>query len=225
MYVRFGFDEVGGDDLQSTNRRQFPLRRPKRAREFRRARNRAVMMVRRCCQAFAVAIVLFATPSVAERQEPNTIIFARMSGKCSTLKIAGRDFKCRAVAFYQTEEGRANFTIALDDPTDDRHIVTFSGDNGRRTQDMYELPIDRMLLNSKDRPKVDGLPVPFIEVSTGICNQLGNFVTGKVSSIYCAAVDQNGKRYELHYESDGSPISVRRISRRRAGHPAMSPFD
>ena len=37
-------------------------------------------------------------------QEPDTIMFASIPGKCSTLKVAGRDFACRAVAYYQTEE-------------------------------------------------------------------------------------------------------------------------
>jgi hypothetical protein len=197
------------------------------------------MMMRLCWQIFAaqvvaVAIICSATPSVAEpsysnrlfeharpvilvsdeakRREPDTIIFASMSGKCRTLKIVGRDFGCRAVAFYQTEEGRANFTIVLDDPADKSHIVTFSGENGRKEQDnLYELPIDRMLLKSKDRPKLDGLPVPFVESSTGICKQLGNFATGQVSSIACSAINTNGKKYELQFETDGAPIRVMRI--------------
>ena len=80
--------------------------------------------------ALAVAIASLATPSLAA-DNPDTIIFAMMSGKCRTLKVAGQDFPCRAVAFFQTEEGRANFTVALDDPDDDSHIITFSGDNGR----------------------------------------------------------------------------------------------
>jgi hypothetical protein len=233
-----------------------------------------IMTMRLCWQVFAVAIILFATPSVAapshgsrllahgqnfkqhtatarahhadglaivpfppfsdsmpyhletftrsvilvsnetEQEEPDTNILALMSGKCSTLKVAGRDFACRAVAFFQSEQGRANFTIALDDPTDDRHIITFSGETGRRAQDnLYELQIDRMLLNSKDRPKVDGLPVPFVELSAGICKQLGNFATRQVSSIACTATDRKGKKYELQFESDGSPITVRRIRR------------
>ncbi len=158
------------------------------------------MMMRLCWQVFAVAIIFFATPSVAEpsyggrllghvqnsrefapplilvaeetkRREPDTIILAFMSGKCSKLKIAGRDFACRAVAFYQTEQGRANFTIALDDPADNTHIITFSGENARKEQDnLYELAVDRMLLKSKDR-----------------------------------------KKYELQFESDGSPIKVMRL--------------
>src|SRR6266850_8223659 len=148
---------------------------------------RPSMTMRLCRQVFAVAIVFFATPSIAgpshgsrflqpvqdsrqhaatvfvanetKQQEPDTDILALMSGKCSTLKVAGRDFACRAVAFFHGEQGRANFTIALDDPTDDTHIITFSGQNSRREQDnLYELQIDRMLLNSKHRPKVDGLP-------------------------------------------------------------------
>jgi hypothetical protein len=180
-------------------------------------------------QAFALAIIFIAMPARASdelRQEPDTVIFAMMSGRCSTLKVAGRDFACRAVAFFQTEEGRANFTVALDDPSDDSHIVTFSGDNGRRPEpNVYELPIDRMMFKSKDRPKADGLPVPAIEPAAGLCKQVGNFVTLELSSIACSAVDRNGKSYELQYVSDGTPMAVRRIKRMRVGSPAVSPFD
>jgi hypothetical protein len=161
-----------------------------------------------------------------KQPEPDTIMFASMSGKCSTLKVAGSDFACRAVAYYQDEEGRGNFVIALDDPTDDYHIITFSGENGRRPLDnLYELPIDRMLLKSQDRPKVDGLPVPIVELSSGICKQLGNFATKRVSSVSCMAIDRNGKKYELQFESDGLPIAVRRVRRSRTGLPAVSPFN
>jgi hypothetical protein len=211
------------------------------------------MTMRFYCQAFTAAIMLFATPSVAEPldgsrflqhareareyeatpplipasdKEPDTTVLALMSGRCPTLKIAGRDFRCKAVAFYQTELGRANFSIALDDPADNNHIITFSGDNGLRIQDdLYQLPIDRMLLNSKTRPKVDGLPVPFAESSTGMCTQYGNFREKEVSSISCTAMDKGGQKYELRYVSDGSPITLRRIRRMRAGKPVMSPFD
>jgi hypothetical protein len=68
-----------------------------------------------------------------------------------------------------------------------------------------------MLLNSKDRPKVDGLPVPFVELSAGLCKQLGSFATRQVSSVSCSATDKNGKKYELQFESDGSPITLRKI--------------
>jgi hypothetical protein len=196
--------------------------------------------MRLCWPALAVAVVFLTTPSDAELfhggrllqhvrnsrpvvavsdettpPESDTDIFALMSGKCSTLKVAGRDFACRAVAFFQSEQGRANFAIALDDPADPTHIVTFSGANGRREQDnnLYELPIDRMLLNSKDRPKTDGLPVPSVEPSAGLCRQLGNISTGGVSSIACTATDKNGKTYQLQFVTDGSPMTVRRIRR------------
>jgi hypothetical protein len=173
------------------------------------------MTMRFCRQVLAVAIIFFATPSVAEPikpQEPDTDLFALMSGKCSTLRIAGRDFACRTVAYFHSKHGRANFTIALDDPTDEAHVISFSGENGRREQeDLYQLPIDRMLLNSKNRPKVDGLPVPFVELSAGICTQLGNFAAKQVSSISCTAMDNNGRKYELQFESDGLPITVRRV--------------
>lgn len=187
-------------------------------------------MTQRASQALALATLLIAMPAFAsdelQRQQPDTIIFAMMSGKCRTLRVGGRDLPCRAVAFFQTEEGRANFTIAINDPKDDSHIITFSGDNGRRPDaNVYELPIDRMLLKSKDRPKADGLPVPAIEPATGLCRQVGNFVTLELTSISCTAVDRNGKNYELQYQSDGTPMAVRRIKRMRVGSPAVSPFD
>ena len=186
--------------------------------------------MRFCRRAFALAIALIAMPVRASeevpRPEPDAIIFAMMSGKCRTFKVGGRELPCRAVAFSQTEEGRANFTIAINDPRDDSHIITFSGDNGRRPDaNLYELPIDRMLLKSKDRPKADGLPVPAIESAAGLCKQVGNFVTLELSSISCNAVDRNGKSYELYYVSDGTPMAVRRIKRMRVGSPAVSPFD
>jgi hypothetical protein len=188
------------------------------------------MTMRLCRQALALAALLIATPAQAQdelgRQEPDTVIFAMMSGTCNTLNVAGRNYKCRAVAFFQTEEGRANFTVALNDPNDDSHIITFSGDNGRRPEaNLYELPIDRMLLKSKDRPKADGLPVPSVEATAGLCKQVGNFVTLELSSISCTAMDNNGKKYELQYQSDGAPMEVRRIKRMRVGSPAVSPFD
>ena len=65
-------------------------------------------------------------------QQPDTDLFALMSGTCSTLKVAGRDFACRTVAYAHGIHGRAYFTIALDDPADHSHIISFSGENGRR---------------------------------------------------------------------------------------------
>jgi hypothetical protein len=145
-------------------------------------------------------------------QEADTDLLALMSGRCSTLNVAGRTFACRTVAYAHGSHGRAYFTIALDDPADHNHIISFSGENGQRTdQNLYELFVDRVLLNSKHRPKVDGLPVPFVETSAGKCTQLGNFAMGQVSSIACSATDRNGKRYELRFESDGLPITLRKV--------------
>jgi hypothetical protein len=145
-------------------------------------------------------------------QEADTDLLALMSGRCSTLSVAGHTFACRTVAYAHGTHGRAYFTIALDDPADHNHIISFSGENGQRTdQNLYELFVDRMLLNSKHRPKVDGLPVPFVETSAGKCTQLGNFALGQVSSIACSATDRNGRRYELRFESDGSPITLRKV--------------
>jgi hypothetical protein len=34
---------------------------------------------------------------------------------------------------------------------------------------------------------------------------------GQVSSIVCSATDNNGKKYDLRFESDGSPITLGRV--------------
>jgi hypothetical protein len=171
----------------------------------------------------AVAMVFLVRPSIAqtvaqvlpeqlEPQDPDIDIYALMTGKCSTLKIAGRDFACKVVGFFHGEHGRVNFTVVLDDPADANHIISFSGKNGQRSDDnVYQLTVDRMLLNSKDRPKADGMPVPRIEPSAGACRQVGSFATRLISSISCSAADRHGKTYELRFVSDGSPMSVTRI--------------
>jgi hypothetical protein len=149
----------------------------------------------------------------SSQQTSVTDLLALMTGKCSTLKVAGRDFACRAVAYVHSVTGRVNFTIALEDSNDRSHIVSFSGENAQRTnENLYDLTVDRMLLNSNDQPKVDGLPVPAVVTSQGRCVQLGNFAAGHVSSVVCSAIDKNDNKYELRFESDGSPIMVRRVN-------------
>lgn len=166
----------------------------------------------------AVALISFAMGSAAlivdviGQHGPEIDMFASMAGNCSTLKVAERDFSCTSIAFFHSPGGRSGFTVPLNDPDDDTHIITFSGANGKREKDnLYELSIDRMLLKSKDRPKVDGLPIASVELSTGMCSQIGNFATQQVSSVSCIAIDGNGKKYDFQFVSDGSPIKVRKI--------------
>lgn len=188
----------------------------------------------RCFRTFIAIAVLALAPDVGARAQqavadsahnsasasndssPQTLatdLLALMTGKCSTLRVAGRDFACRAVAYVHNVKGRVNFTIALDDFADQNHIISFSGENAERTNDnLYNLTVDRMLINSNGQPKVDGLPVPAVVSSQGRCVQLGNFAAGHVSSVVCSAIDQSGNKYELRFESDGSPIVVRRIN-------------
>jgi hypothetical protein len=160
-----------------------------------------------------------AQPSLPKQVDPDIDLYALMSGTCTLLKIDGRDFACKMVAYFHTEKGRADFTVPLDDPADGSHVISFSGDNGHRTREnLYVLAIDRMLMKSKERPKVDGLPVPSVQTSSGVCKQVGNFAAGKVSSISCSATDGAGKIYQLQFESDGSPITIRRV---RASEPTI----
>jgi len=167
-----------------------------------------------CLRVIAVAFVFFQlAPSVLVAQQIESDLFASMTGTCSTLRVAERDFTCNSVAFSHSPGGRSGFTVPLNDPDDDTHIITFSGENGKREQDdLYELPIDRILLRSKDGPRAEGLPVPSVEPSTGACKQVGNFARQQVSSISCSATDAQGRKYELRFDSDGSPIKVKMIA-------------
>jgi len=170
-------------------------------------------IIERLWRTLALACLLLATPACAqEAHKPDVDLYALMTGKCSRLTVAGRDFGCKIVAYFHSEKGRANFTVALDDPADDNHVISFSGEYGRRTQDnLYVLAVDRMLLSNKSRPKADGLPIPSEQASDGVCRQLGNFAGREVSSINCSATDASGRKYELSFESDGAPITLRRV--------------
>jgi len=183
----------------------------------------------------AAPLVAFASPCFAEtstaipvnnppaQQHSFVDVLALMSGHCKTFKVAGRPFACKTVAFAHDDQGRVNFAVAVDDPTDENHVVSFSGENGKRADDnSYELPVDRMLLNSKYRPKVDGLPVPAAQTSTGSCRQTGNFAAKKVNDVTCSATDSEGRSYELLFVSDGTPVSVRRI--RQSAPSIQDPF-
>jgi hypothetical protein len=169
--------------------------------------------MRICRRAVAIAFVSLSIASVALlAEEIESDVFASMAGKCSTLKIAEHDFACTSMAFSHSPGGRSAFTIPLSDPDDESHIITFSGENGKREQDnLYELPIDRVLLKTKDSPTSGGLPTPSVEPSTGRCRQIGNFAMQQVSSVSCVATDGKGRKYELEFESDGSPIKVKAI--------------
>jgi len=185
--------------------------------------------------ALSTTLAAVASPCFAETLRPARVdnpqilqnsyidLLALMSGHCKTFKVAGRTFACKTVAYAHGDKGRVNFSVAVDDPADDSHVVSFSGENGKRADDnSYELPIDRMLLNSKDRPKVDGLRVPAEQTSTGLCRQTGNFAARKVNDVTCSATDNEGRRYELLFVSDGKPVSVRRI--RQSAPSIQDPF-
>ena len=191
--------------------------------------------MRLCKTVLAATLVSLASPCFAGSSTPIPVnnppaqqnafidLLALMSGHCKTLNVAGRTFACKTVAYAHGDKGRVNFAVAVDDPTDANHVVSFSGENGKRADDnSYELPIDRMLLNSKSRPKVDGLPVPAEQVSTGVCRQTGNFAAKKVNDVTCSATDSEGRSYELLFVSDGKPVSVRRI--RQSSPSIQDPF-
>jgi hypothetical protein len=179
--------------------------------------------------AFAASPLLAQTvaPPLAniERQDPDIDIYALMSGKCATLKVAGQTFPCKMVGFFHGMHGRVSFTVVLDDPTDDNHIVSFSGENGQRSDNnVYSLPVDRVFLNSKDRPKADGMPVPLPVESKGSCTQVGSIAVRQISSISCSATDSAGKRYELKFEPDNdAQVMVRRI--RSSPVDSRNPFE
>ena len=153
--------------------------------------------------------------AVSDEDEENFDIdlIVSMSGKCTTFRIAGQSLACRAVKYFHGTGGRAYFTIAVDDPADAGHVISFSGDKANREKNqVYELAVDQMLLNSRERPKVNGLHVPRVESSNGLCRQLGDIEKKQITTISCLATDKDGRRYELQFEADGEPIIVQRIT-------------
>jgi hypothetical protein len=59
-----------------------------------------------------LAVFIAATPLSAaqsiEREQPDIDMYAHISGKCTTLRIAGRDYGCKAVAYFHGQQGRAH---------------------------------------------------------------------------------------------------------------------
>jgi len=139
------------------------------------------------------------------------------SGRCVTFRAAGQSLPCRAVKYFHGQGGRAYFTIAIDDPTDKGHILSFSGDKARREKnDFYELTIDQMLLNSKDRPRVNAVRVPLVKQASGICRQFGDVEKKRITAVSCNATDKDGLKYELEYQADGEQALVQTIVRESA---------
>ena len=139
------------------------------------------------------------------------------SGKCAAFRVAGQSLPCRAVKYFHGQGGRAYFTIAIDDPTDRGHILSFSGEKARRERnDFYELTIDQMLLNSKDRPRVNAVRVPLVKPANGICRQLGDIEKKRITAVSCVATDKDGLKYELDFEADGQQALVQTIVREPA---------
>jgi hypothetical protein len=153
-------------------------------------------------------------PVAADEQTYDIDLVVALSGRCTVFRAAGQNLPCRAVKYFHGESGRAYFTVAVDDPTDGGRIVSFSGDKARRDRnDFYELTVDQVLLNSRERPAVDGIRVPRVEPSNGICKQTGDIDSKLIKSVSCVATDRGGRTYELQFEADGQPATVQRIVR------------
>ena len=153
-------------------------------------------------------------PVAADEQTYDIDLIVGLSGKCTIFRAVGQNLPCRAVKYFHGESGRAYFTIAVDDPADRGRIVSFSGDKSRRdNNDFYELTIDQVLLNSRDRPLVGGIRVPRVEPSSGTCRQSGDIDSKQIKSVACIATDRQGRAYELQFEADGQPATVQKITR------------
>jgi hypothetical protein len=141
-------------------------------------------------------------------------LIVAFSGKCAAFRVAGQNLPCRAVKYFHGESGRAYFTIAVEDPADKGRVVSFSGDRARRDRnDFYELTIDQVLLNSRERPLVGGVRVPRVEPAGGMCKQFGDVDSKQIKSVSCVATDNAGRTYELQFQADGQPATVQKITR------------
>ena len=152
--------------------------------------------------------------AAADEQTYDIDLVVGLSGKCTVFRAAAQNLPCRAVKYFHGESGRAFFTVAVDDPADKGRIVSFSGDKARReSNDFYELTIDQVLLNSRDRPLVGGLRLPRVEPSSGSCKQTGDIDSKQIKSVSCVATDRAGLSYELQFQADGQPATVQKITR------------
>jgi hypothetical protein len=135
-------------------------------------------------------------------------LIVTMSGRCSTLKIAGRDLACRAVKYFHA--GRAGyFTIAIDDAADNSHIVSFSGETARQRGPQFFRADDRPdAAQSGDRGSMAcascwssrrAAPAPdrYLDRANLKSPRRGG---------------QERKKYELQFDSDGQPVKMQRIS-------------
>lgn len=153
-------------------------------------------------------------PIASDDENYDIDLIVGFSGKCTTFRVAGQNLPCRAVKYFHGESGRAYFTVAVYDPGDNGRIVSFSGDKARRDRnDFYELTIDQVLINSKERPLAGGVRVPRIESSGGTCKQFGDIESKQIKSISCVATDKAGQTYELQFQADGQPATVQKITR------------
>lgn len=153
-------------------------------------------------------------PIAAGEENYDIDLVVAFSGRCTIFRAAGQNLPCRAVKYFHGESGRAFFTVAVDDPADKGNIVSFSGDKARRERnDFYELTIDQVLLNSKQRPLAGGVRVPRVEPSSGSCKQVGDIDSKQIKSVSCIATDRAGRAYELQFEADGEPATVQKITR------------
>jgi TonB family protein len=140
----------------------------------------------------------------------DTELAAFMAGKCNSANVGGQAISCKYAAYALTKSGRSNFKIALEDRDDARRAIAFSGVEARKPQsDIYEVSIDKILLYSKDRPKLEGEIDALAKAATGTCRQTGDFSRRKLSNLSCSATDEAGQVYSVDFGSDGSPIKVR----------------
>lgn len=167
--------------------------------------------------------ILFCAGADLCAQPSDIEISAFMKGRCQAA-VANKSYTCSPVSYIITGS-RALFTMVLDDPEDDGRAISFSGsrsDGAIALDKSYELPIDRMLVNSKARPRRNDLPVPLIQQATGKCVQTGDFAERQVRTVSCTAKNDQGIEYLLRFESDGSPMSVIRSKDERLATDASA---
>jgi hypothetical protein len=134
-----------------------------------------------------------------------------MSGFCSTLKIAGLNFKCKAVAISHSNQGRTNFTVARNDPTDNTHVISFSGAGGQRQRDLYDLSIDRMLLSSRTGQNSTASLCRSSNHRRGLANSLGIWLQDK--SLLSPAAQPTALAKAMNSSSKlTEPVAVRKVN-------------
>lgn len=150
-------------------------------------------------QTFAIALTLaFLVSDRAPSYSAERVDVGLMTGKCSVLIAAGRDFS-DACEGKILNSGHANGRVGFYFFISDKAVLTISGEDlTNPSADMDETRVDRILLNLG----IEGIP-PSETKALGKCRYANPF-QGVPAKVRCNGTMEDGSPFEAQFLSDGS---------------------